>query len=240
MKRLISTIAIIGFLAFPSSAGANTQTVSATAAPIKHPAKTYTAASLNVITATGPDAPGAQIFPATRAQIYFDDDFVFTAAGLPVCRAAIDGLNTALARAACPNSIVGTGAAKVALAGFTETVLDAEITAFNGPPVNGRPVLRLFSYTNAVALGTVLTGVLKPSGRSGFGKVLDVSIPTLPLSSAIIEFQTKVQRSWKYKGKVQHYVKARCATRKWRFSGTFTYAGATSKSASSNQTCRRG
>lgn len=240
MKKLISIVAVLGALLIPAPAAANTQTVAATALPVKHPAKTFTAASINVVTATGPDSPGAQIFPATRAEIYFDDDFAFYAAGLPVCRAALDGLSTTLARAACPTSIVGTGAAKVGLAGFTDTVLNAQITAFNGPPQNGRPVLRLFSYTEAVALGTTLTGVLKPYGKNGYGKVLDVSIPTLPLNSAIIEFQTKVQRSWKFKGRTQHYVKARCTTRKWKFSGTFTYAGATSKSASATQTCRRG
>lgn len=240
MKKLIAILTAGLVLALPTTAAGNTQTIKVVAAPVKHPAKSFTAASLNVTTATGPDTPGAQIFPATRAQIFFDDDFVFTTAGLPVCTANLDGLTTAMARAACPTSIVGTGAAKVALAGFTTTILDAEITAFNGRPINGRPVLRLFSRTNAVALGTVLTGVLKPYGRNGFGKVLDVSIPALPLGSAIIEFQTKVQRSWKFKGKVQHFVKARCATRRWKFSGTFDYDGATSKSASTNQTCRRG
>lgn len=240
MKKCVLSLAVALSLLFPTSAVANTQTISVVGAPVKHPAKALTAASLNVTTATGPDAPGAQIFPATRAQIFFDDDFAFYSAGLPVCTASLDGLSTTLARQACPNSIVGTGAAKVALAGFTDTILDAEITAFNGRPINGRPVLRLFSYTNAVALGTTLTGVLKPYGRNGFGKVLDVSIPTLPLGSAIIEFQTKVQRSWKFKGRVQHYVKARCATRRWKFAGTFEYAGAASKSATANQTCRRG
>jgi len=243
--RVIAIIAAV-FLVFAADASAsNTQTISVAGAPVKHAKVKRSAASIAVLTTTGAVVAGEQIAPATRAQIFFDDDFVFTAAGLPVCRANLNGISAAMARAACPTSIVGTGAGRVALAGFTDTILDAEITAFNGPPQSGHPVIVLHSWTNAVALGTTLVGVLKPYGKSGFGSVLDVTIPALPLNSAIVEFSTRVQRSWKRvikrKGKrvriTEHYVHARCASRSWKFRGTFTYSGAPANTVSSSQSC---
>jgi len=228
--------AIIGLMA-AASALANTQTIRGTASPTKHPQKVATKTAIEVLTTTGAETPGERIAAATRAQVFFDNDFVFTTVGLPVCRANLNSITAEMARAACPTSIVGTGDAKVALAGFTDTILDASITAFNAPPRNGHPVLVLHSWTNAVALGTTLVGEIKPANRRGYGKVLDVTIPALPLGSAIIEFRTKVFRTWKAKGKLQSYAKARCATKRWLYSGTFTYDDGTAKTANSSQRC---
>jgi hypothetical protein len=231
---------VLGLIVALLAAGtalANTQTIRGTASPTKHPQKVATKTAIEVLTTTGATTPGERIAAATRAQVYFDNDFVFTTAGLPVCRANLNGITAQMARAACPTSIVGTGDARVALAGFTDTILNASITAFNAPPRNGHPVLVLHSWTEAVSLGTTLVGEIKPANRRGYGKVLDVTIPALPLGSAIIEFRTKVFRTWKAKGKLQSYAKARCATKRWLYSGTFTYDDGTAKTANSSQRC---
>ena len=76
----------------------------------------YKPGSINVITETG-DNDG-NVSPATRAQVFFDDDLRFFTKGVPTCDAAkLTNTTTAQAKARCGNAQVGAGAATVALAG---------------------------------------------------------------------------------------------------------------------------
>jgi hypothetical protein len=236
---VLSLAVAVAAVGVTSAIGANSQTIKGTIAPVKQKKNVYGKASINVVTKTN-DTDGS-VSPATRAQVYFDDDIKFDTRGVARCaKAKVDGnKTTAAAKAACPKSVVGAGNASIAVAGNPNAPATAKVTAFNGVPQGGKPVILLHSYSEATGLAPVLVGVLKNTGGD-FGKILDVTIPALPFASAITSFQTKVQKSTRFRGKTINFVSARCkdGNRKWNFKGTFTYDGSPSKTATSSQTCR--
>lgn len=222
--------------------GANSQTISGEFKPNTNLSKTkYKPGSLNVITATG-DTDG-NVSPATRAQVFFDDDLTFFTRGIAKCNPArLTNTTTAQARnGPCKAAQVGAGTAMVAIAGNTDAPLGATVTAFNGPPKNGKPVILLHSRTDEPLANTViLVGVLKSLPRAGdFGRVLDVSIPQLPANTAITRFQVRVQKRFRFRGKRRSYVSGRCGdgNRKLNFKGTFTFDGSPKKTATDSQNC---
>ena len=223
--------------------GANFQKITGTFKPNTNLSKTkFKAGSVNVITETG-DADGS-VSPATRAKVYFDDDLRFTTRGLAICQPSrINNTSTAQAKARCGNAQVGAGAATVALGGSTDPAarLGATVTAFNGPPKNGKPVILLHSRTDPPLNSTVvLVGVLKPLPRAGdFGNVLDVTIPQLPGNTAITRFQVKVQKNFRFRGQRRSYVNGRCGdgNKKLNYKGTFIFDGSPAKTALDSQAC---
>ena len=224
--------------------GANTQTISGEFKPNTNLSKTiYKPGALNVITATG-DSDG-NVSPATRAQVFFDDDFKFFTKGIAKCNPdKLTNTTTPQARnGPCKNAQVGAGAATVALAGNPDAPLGATVTAFNGPPKNGKPVILLHSRTDEPLANTViLVGVLKTLPRAGdFGNVLDVTIPQLPADTAITRFQVKVQKRFTFRGKRRSYVSGRCGdrNRQLNYKGTFTFDGSPRKTATDSQPCTR-
>jgi hypothetical protein len=220
--------------------GANTQSIIAKVGPAKQDKNRYGAASINVTTETGSD-DGSTIAPATRAQIFFDDDLVFNTRGLATCtKAQLENTTPAQAKAKCRRAQVGAGKAEAAVGGNPNTPrVGVEVTAFNGTPRGNKPVLLLHSFTAAIGQTIVLEGVLKNTSGD-FGKVLDVNVPLLAANSALTKFQTKVQKSFRFQGRTRHYVTARChdRNRQWNFKGTFTYQGAPSKTATTTQSCQ--
>ena len=225
--------------------GANFQKITGTFKPNTNLSKTkFKPGNLNVITETG-DQDGS-VSPATRAKVFFDDDFRFTTRGLARCQPdQLTNTSTQQAKARCGNAQVGAGAATVALGGSTDegARLDATVTAFNGPPRNGKPVILLHSRTDPPLNSTVvLTGVLKPLPRAGdYGNVLDVTIPPLPGNTAITRFQVKVQKNFRFRGKRKSYVSGRCGDRNKRlnYKGRFIFDGSPAKTALDSQPCFR-
>jgi hypothetical protein len=226
--------------------GANFQKITGTFKPNTNLSKTkYKAGSVNVITETG-DADGT-VSPATRAKVFFDDDLRFTTRGIPKCDPAkLVDTSTEEAKSRCRSAIVGAGEATVALGGQSQNpnaLLGATVTAFNGPPKNGKPVILLHSRTDPPLNSTVvLVGILKPLPRAGdFGNVLDVTIPQLPGNTAITRFQVKVQRNFRVAGKRKSYVSGRCGdnNKQLNYKGTFIFDGSPSKTALDSQACTR-
>lgn len=220
--------------------GANTQKITATVLPAKQKKRVFGPASINVVTETGSD-DGGTIAPATRARVFFDDDLRFFTRGLAQCRTSqIEDTTTAQARSGpCKASQVGKGTAEAAIAGNPNNRVPVVVTAFNGRPQGNKPVLLLHSRTDALGLTIILEGVLK-NATGDFGKVLDVDVPPLAANSALTKFQTRVQKSFNFRGQRRHYVSARCFdnNRKWNFKGIFTFQGAPPKTATHAQTCR--
>lgn len=225
--------------------GANTQKITGTFKPNTNLSATnFKPGNLNVVTETG-DTDG-NVSPATRAKVFFDDDLRFTTRGLARCTPSqLNNTSTAQAKARCGNAQVGAGAALVALGGSTapSARLGATVTAFNGPPRNGNPVILLHSRTDPPLNSTVvLVGVLRGLPRAGdFGNVLDVTIPPLPGNTAITRFQVKVQKSFRFRGNRRSYVSGRCGdgNRKLNYKGTFIFDGSPTKTALDSQTCTR-
>ena len=136
---------------------------------------------------------------ATRTRVYFPKDGRIFTAGLPQCDPNAPGFGTstsAAARGQCGpgapggNSQIGSGSAEIVgpIAGIT-----AEVNAFNGTQPTGTPTVLLHSRTSA-GTTTVLVGTIQKTDVPGFGPVLDVPVPALPLGLAISDFKTTVTK----------------------------------------------
>jgi hypothetical protein len=225
--------------------GANFQKIDGTFKPNTKLSKTkYKPGSVNVITETG-DADG-NVSPAIRAEVSFDDDLSFFTKGIPTCKESeLTQTTTAQAKAKCGDAQVGAGAATVGIGGNPDPAAStpAVVTAFNGVPKNGKPVILLHSRANAFGLTTVLVGTLNKLGRAGdFGWKLDVKIPELAFGSAITRFQVKVQKRYRFRGKRRSYVSGRCGdtNKKLNYKGKFTFNGSPARTAVDAQPCTRG
>jgi len=241
-RLLVGVLGLVLALAISSVALAdNTQSVRGAFQPTKVPRKELRGGSLNVLATTGTTGSGTgSISPVTRARVFFDKDFAFFTNGIRRCGlSSIQGTTTSQARSKCRASRVGAGAGKVQIAGDPNpaNTVSAQITAFNGSPRNGRPTILLHSRVDALASTVVLVGVLQNTRRP-YGKMLNVSVPVLPASSALTRFQVRVQKRFKFRGRNRQYVSARCSRRKWRYKGVFNYAGAPSLTKYASQGCR--
>ena len=195
---------------------------------------------------------------ATKTRVYFPKDGVINTAGLSQCDPDAAGFGTSTteaALAACGpgspvgNAQLGDGSATIVgpIAGIT-----AKVTVFNGTQPTGTPAVLLHSRTS-LGTTTVLIGTIQKTDVPGFGPVLDVPVPPLPLGLAISDFQTTVgkvalpgkgkaasaAKKKKKKKAKQYYIMARCSTKKLNFQAVTTYDVGPSTTATSNDTCKQ-
>jgi hypothetical protein len=208
----------------------NVQDMKTTFSPSKLSKTKFQPAALQVVTdlSTTTAANGVPV-PATRAVLDFDKNVQLYTKGIPTCSSAkLQNQSTDLAKAACPKSIVGGGAATVLLpVGTTVFTENVTVTAFAGPPQGGNPVILLHTYgATPVQVATVLTGVISNYNKQGYGPRLDVQIPALAGGTgALTHFQTKVKRNYTYKGQKRSYVSAKCPkNKKLKSRGAFTFS----------------
>ncbi|MFL5891679.1 MAG: hypothetical protein ACJ75I_02980 [Solirubrobacterales bacterium] len=175
-----------------------------------------------------------------RVQLYFDNDFKFNPGSVPVCNQSLANTNEKQAMAKCGTALVGKGTAQAtSTAGAT---IPGCVIAFNGPKQGTNPTIILHSRfvisppcpnpstSTAGTVDAILTGILKPANKAGFGKMLDVpNIDTQPLP--LKDFTTTVKRG--------SYVQARCSASPWRLQTKFTYSGTgqTPDTVNSTQAC---
>jgi hypothetical protein len=242
---LIAALAISGAtVAFGAAGQKQTITLKVKPKNLPNKKKKYRAASLNVVTETTNTTAANQVpSPATLAKINFDNEIKIVPGVSPKCaESAVAGKDTAAAKAACPNAIVGGGSAVVFVPGpnppgNTHGTFNAEVTAFNGQPKGGKPTILLHTYTPALVYAQDLVGVLNPSTAGKDykkGKRLDVTIPPLPLGAALTKFITTVGNGFK-KG----YIKAHCTDRNHKINAksVFTYQDGSSLPASGASRC---
>ena len=193
---------------------------------------------------------------ANNTKVYFPTDFSFNTKGLPQCDPNGSGFNTsdtAAALAACgPGSPIGNaqvGSGSAAIVGPIDGIT-AVVTAFNGTQPAGLSTILLHSRTSANTT-TVLVGTLKPSDTGGFGKMLDVPVPPLPLGLAISDFKTTVGKTKIPTGKAassakkkkkkapKYYIMAKCSKKKWNFQAVSTYDVGSPTTAPATDTCKQ-
>jgi hypothetical protein len=253
-------VAAVAVSAAGTALAVQTQTATVSIKPKLVPKKKRRNVSLRVVTQTGDTAAEDQVpSPAIRALVNFDNEFVIRPSASPdTCTSGeLAGLETAPARAQCPNAIVGAGIAKVRIGGLVPMVEDgatfiAEVTAFNGPPDAGRPTIILYNYVPALNYGQPLVGIIKRStaGRD-YGVALDVDIPLLPLGASLTLFDVNVgspatvddgnpATSNARPGRVG-YVKAKCGDRNRRINlkARFYFDNGTSLPGANSKICRR-
>jgi hypothetical protein len=174
--------------------------------------------------------------PATRTVLTFDRAFKFNPGNLDECNpASLVGQNAAGAEAICGDARVGQGSAVVTRS--DGVALPAVVSAFNGVPSGGNPVILLHTDVQGVTTKPILTGSLS-------GNTLTVTVPVTP-GTVITHFDTtinkvKVKRANKKKGKpAQYYVMAKCNDGNWAHSETTTFQDGSTKSSSFTQKCKK-
>jgi hypothetical protein len=209
-----------------ANGAANTQTITGTITPKKLPKKGKGApVSLFVdVASTNSGNPNSIPNATTLAKVDFDKDLKIQQKGLPTCDPTqfTSATTTAQATAACGDSKLGGGSAKIQVpsaAGGPPINIAAVVTAFNG---KGKTLV-LFTY-NTLSGAQTLIGTVGPStGGAKYGITLTVPVPPLAGGSAVIqEFNTKVSKKYHFKGKKASYVSSTCKDKKLHFQARFT------------------
>lgn len=249
---LIAGLAALVAIAIPVSAAiagetvsgpdGNTQSMEATVSPKVLYKKTASPGTLNVEVVTGSttSTTGAPS-PAVHDVIDFDQNLSLATKGLPTCNPSLlQNTSTEAAEKACGKAKIGNGSAITLLPLGTLYTEPTVVTAYNGVPQGGKPVVLLHAYgTSPVQTTLILTGVVSNYNKEGYGPRLDVTIPPIAGGfGAITDFKVKIDKTWTYKGKKMSFVNAKCpASRKLKYRGAFTYKDGTTINASNTQAC---
>ena len=218
--------------------GANVHSIKARVTPNKQDKNKFGSATFDFTTASTCQRP-CTLNPASRVQIFIDDDLKLDTKGLARCtKAKLEGKTTQEAKNACPKAVVGGGKAVAFIGGNPDSPVAVEGTTFNGPPKGGRPTLLVHARTPSLGFTTVLEGVYKPASGD-YGYILDVSVPPLPFGTALASFQQKVHKTYSAGGHRHNYISARChdGNKTWNFKGKDTYGDGSSLTASAKQRC---
>ena len=115
---------------------------------------------------------------------------------------------------------------------LTETTpLFGTVTAFNGPPSGGNPMVLLHMDIDRSTTSPILTAIVR-------GNVLTIQGPVTP-GAVLTNLTTTINRrvSLRKGRKRFFFVSARCSRRRWQASATVFYTDGTQHSAAGAQTC---
>lgn len=237
----IAASAAVAGPAVPGKDG-NTQAIDVKLSPQKLSKTALTPVALKVTTkTTTTTAANGVPVPAVQAVVDFDKNTKLFTKGIPTCDPAkLQNTSTEAALAACGKAKIGTGAGSALLpVGTTVYTEPTAVTAFNGVPQGGKPVVLLHAYGSAPVQTTlVLVGTVSGYDKEGYGPRLDIGIPLLAGGSgALTDFQVTIDKKYSYKGKKRSFVSAKCAPKKLKARGAFTYKDGETLTAYSTQTC---
>jgi len=208
----------------------NTQSLAVSLTPQKLSKKAAEPVTLDVTTATTTTNPAANNgvpVPAVEAIVDFPKGVKIFSKGYPTCDAGLlQNTSTEAALEACKKAKIGGGQGTADLVvGERIFPVTTTITTFNGKPVGGKPVILLHTYSQSPIQTTlVLVGAVSNLNKEGFGPRLDVTIPLIAGGQgAITGFHVKIFKKFRYKGKLQSYVSATCATKKLKSRGKFVF-----------------
>lgn len=220
----------------------NTQSIAVNFAPKKLSKTKPTQATLEVTTATSrPSDPSGVPVPAVRAIVDFPKDVTLFSKGYPTCDpASLQNTSTEIALEACKKAKIGAGTASAVLpVGGKVFPVAQTVTAFNGVPEGGKPVIVLHAYgTSPIQTTLVLVGTVTRLNKEGFGPRLDINVPLLAGGAgALTGFHVKIFKTFSYKGKKRSYVSAVCSSKKWKSRGEFVFRDGESLTPSVTQKC---
>jgi hypothetical protein len=255
MRQRPTSIAVLGVVlgvaivasvatAGPIVAGpdGNTQAIDVKFSPKKLPKAALAPTVLKVTTKTSTTTSANGVpAPAVRAVVDFDKNVALFTKGIPTCDPAeLQNTSTEIALAACGKAKIGSGNGSALLpVGTTVYTEPTTVTAFNGVPQGGKPVVLLHAYGSAPVQTTlVLVGAVSNYGKEGYGPRLDIGIPLLAGGSgALTDFQVTIDKKYVYKGKQRSFVSAKCTSKKLKARGAFTYKDGETLTAYSTQAC---
>jgi hypothetical protein len=223
----------------------NTQSIDSLIAPKKLSKTKFTPGTLKVTTlTTSTTAANGVPSPAVHATIDFDRNARLYTKGLPTCDPAkLQSQSTEVAERVCGKAKIGSGNA-IALLPVGPTVYNVEqtVTAFNGVPKGGKPVVVLHTYgTTPLQTTLVLVGTVSNYNKEGYGPRLDLEIPLIAGGTgALKEFQVKIDKKWRFKGEKRSFISAKCPnSKRLKARGKFDYRDGESLTAFSKQTCKQ-
>lgn len=206
----------------------NTQSIAVNLTPKARSKTQATPTTLEVTTATGNATTANHVpVPAVEAIVDFPKGLTVFSKGYPTCNAGLlQSTSTEVAVEACGKAKIGGGEGTADLVvGSKVFPVNTQITAFNGVPQGGKPVILLHTYAQSPVQTTlVLVGTVSAYNKQGFGTRLDVSIPLIAGGQgAITGFKVKVFKKFKYKGQLRSYINATCPTKSWKARGQFVF-----------------
>jgi hypothetical protein len=239
---LVVALASVG-IASIASAAPNTQSIVTKVKPTKLPKKTRAPISIDDnVFGTNPSNPQGIPNPTTLALVDFDKNVLFQQKGYPTCDPSQFGSQSTTddVKAACPDSIIGSGTATVLLKsgpGLPPLTVHGQTIGAN---VKGHKVL-LHTYTQEAG-GVPLVGTFKKStGGSKYGQMLSVPVPPLAGGQGVItQFELKTKKiAYKHNGKKLAIVSSNCKHKSMSFQARFTDDQGQVATGTSTVKCKR-
>lgn len=242
-------VAIAASAAIAGSTGAgvttpdgNTQAVGVQITPKKLGKKTYTAGALEATTKLTTSAASGVPSPTTRVILDFDKNAKLFTKGIPTCDPAkLQNTSTEVAEQQCSSAKIGSGTAKALLpVGSTIYTISPVVTAYNGIPQGGKPVVILHTYsTTPIQTTLVLVGAVSNYNKEGYGPRLDLTVPLIAGGQgALTDFNVKISKKYKYKGQSVSFISAKCPnSKKLKARAQFIFLDGQSSTPTTTQSC---
>jgi hypothetical protein len=242
IAAIAASVAVAG--APVTGADGNSQSIDVKIGPKKLSKTTLTPATLEVTTKVSTSNPTGVPSPATRVTVDFDKNAKLYTKGIPTCTAAqLQNTSTEVAEQACSKAKIGSGHASALLPVGTKIFpVEQVVTAYNGAPQGGRPTVLLHTYgTTPIQTTLILNGVVSNYNKEGYGPRLDVEVPLIAGGAgALLEFNVKIDKKYKYKGQQRSFISAKCPNnKKLKARGAFTFKDGETITAFSKQSCQQ-
>jgi hypothetical protein len=243
IAAVVASTALAGPVGAPVAApDGNSQAVGSVISPKSLFRKTFTPASLEVTTKLTTSSPSGVPSPTTSVVIDFDKNATIFTKGIPTCDPAqLQNVSTEVALQKCGRAKIGSGNAEALLpVGAKVFSISPVVTAFNGVPKGGKPVVLLHTYaTTPIQTVIVLVGTVENYNKEGYGPRLDVEVPLLAGGAgAITYFNVKIDKKYRYKGKAVSFLSAKCPnSKRLKTRSVFSFKDGQSSNPTYSQKC---
>jgi hypothetical protein len=170
--------------------------------------------------------------PVETLDLDIDRTIGVDAVGLPVCTAGqLQSRDTAAAKKACGEAIVGSGKAEVEVAFPEQTPFRSTgpIVLFNGGVRGRTTTLLLHAYVDVPApTAVIVKATVTRVNRGRFGLHIAAKVPRIAGGSgSATMFELKVGRRFTYKGEKKSFLVAGCPTGTWVTKGDVRFGDGT-------------
>jgi hypothetical protein len=239
---VVVALASVG-IASIASAAPNTQSITVKIKPAKLPKTTRAPISIAVNTfSTNPSNPQQIPFATKLALVDFDKNVKFQQKGYPTCDPSQFGSQSTTqdVKAACPDSIIGSGTATVIIKsgpGLPPVTVHGQTIGAN---VKGNKLL-LHTYTQQAGGVPLVGSFIKSTGGSKYGQTLSVPVPPLAGGQGVIsQFALKADKiSYKNKGKKLAIISSNCKHKSMSFQARFTDDQGQTATGTTTAKCKR-
>jgi len=147
-----------------------------------------------------------------EAAVNIDKDVKLNVKGFPVCKAGqLEARDTKAAKRVCGKTIVGSGHADAEIA-FPEQrpiKVPSPLLVFNGGEHGGKVTLLIHTFITVPAPTAIVTTVTIKRSGSGIKSIAKIPVIAGGSGSAL-DFNFKLGKTFKYKGKKVGFFEARC------------------------------